>query len=354
MIDLSLFQAHTVELYDLASKSCSIQKVKARTLLTVRRFDLFAKLFYARNRVDNPELAIDVYLKHIKAFNPDGKEPGRDDKTTFRCFVETFDSLLDYFQNNEFDESKSIVPVSSDGIILDGGHRIAALAFYDKEVTIAVFDGVKPVCHFDNLYFKKRGLPQNISDIVANEILQWKSDCLVACLWPRMGTITQKETAINLLKENTTLFYQKTFDVNLKALTLFVAKVYRKQSWVGTEKNGYIGAMDKALNCYERGNTLDLCFFATEQSHEDILLLKDRIRELFPYDKHSIHITDDFEETKDIAYYALESDGIDQWAFAGNVRGWQLLKMRLSEKLYIFKHTTFIKLKSYLASIIRW
>lgn len=350
---LTLLQPHTVQLYGLASKTYLIQKVKARTLLSVRRFDLFAKLFYASNRLNNPKVAREVYLQHIKAFNPDGKEPGRDDKNSFDIFINVFDSLLDYFKDNEFDDNVSIIPVSSEGIILDGAHRLAALAYYDKFVTIAKFENVEPVCQFDYVYFKMRGLPQAISDIIANEIILWKPNCLVACLWPRMGSEISKRPAINLLQEHTVPFYHKSFDVNLKSLTLFVAKVYRKQSWVGTEKTGYTGAKDKALNCYQRGNGLDLYFFVTEQTLEETLLLKEQVRQLFPYDKHTIHITDDLEETKDIAFYSLTQEGVEQWMFAGSIKGWQKIKQRVLEVLYIFRHTKVVEYKSRFAALLR-
>ena len=151
-MDFSLLQEHTIRLYDLENHSYAIQKVKARSLLSVHRFDLFAKLYYAHYRKEEPELAKEVYLKHIKAFNPDGREPGRSDKVSFDDFVIVYDELLDHFSNHEFDTSKSIVPVSSDGMILDGAHRVAALAYYDKDITIAKFEGVIPVCQF-NLIF---------------------------------------------------------------------------------------------------------------------------------------------------------------------------------------------------------
>ena len=150
-MDFSLLQPHTVTLYHLKEKSYSVENVKARTLLSPLRFDLYGKLYYAKHRHDDPTQARRVYIEHIKAFNPDGREPGRDDKTSFEDFISTFDSLLDYFKDNEFDENKSIVPVSSNGIILDGAHRLAALAYYDKEITIARFVDVVPVCQFDYL-----------------------------------------------------------------------------------------------------------------------------------------------------------------------------------------------------------
>ena len=344
-MDYTLFQEHTVRLYDLPHHSSEIRTVKARSLLNVYRFDLFAKLFYARKRSENKFLALEVYIKHIKVFNPDGREPGRDDKTSFDDFVATYDKLLDYFENNEFDSAQSIIPVTSDGVILDGAHRVAALAYYDKEVTIAVFEGVTPKGRFDYSYFKTRGLPQKISDIIAKEILYWTPNCLVACMWPRMGDDNQKETAKTILETYSIPFYHKSFDISLIELSKFIAKVYRKQRWVGTVADDFAGAKDKAFNCYAKGNTLDLFFFTTTKSLKETLSLKESIRAQYPFDKHSIHITDNNEETGDVAYYSLTVQGMDEWYYADRWKGLCKLKSSLAESFYIFKKTRWLEFK---------
>ena len=351
-MNFKLFQDHTVRLYDLEGHPYQIQKVKARSLLSVHRFDLFAKLFYARNRDGRPLEAQEVYLKHIKAFNPDGREPGRSDKTSFDDFIRTFDSLLDYFKDKEFVETKSDVPVSSDGMILDGSHRVAALAYYDKEITIAKFEGVVPVSQFDYQYFKERGLPQNISDIIAKEVMYWMSNCYVACMWPRMGTERQKFPAMDALRKFSVPFYHKSIEVNLSSLTLFIAQIYQKQPWVGTEANHFAGAKDKALHCYFRGNKLDLFFFTSSRSLKEILDLKNQIRELYPFEKHSIHITDNNEETNDMAFLVLTKQGHEKWLYTGDWKGWKVMKQNIQEFIYIFKHTYWIDMKVWTASVL--
>ena len=41
---IELLQKHTVDLYDLKNKEFELQKIPARELITVSRFDLFAKM----------------------------------------------------------------------------------------------------------------------------------------------------------------------------------------------------------------------------------------------------------------------------------------------------------------------
>lgn len=352
-MDFSLLQPHTVNLYDLTNKTYTIERVKAKSLLSPLRFDLFAKLYYAKHRDDDPTKARHIYIEHIKAFNPDGREPGRDDKISFEDFIRIFDSLLDYFKENNFDEKESIVPLSSNGIILDGAHRVAALAYYNKEITIARFNGVVSVCQFDYLYFKMRGLSQEVSDTIAKEILNWTPYCFVACLWPKMGDDKKKEMAIDRIKRFSTVFYAKKLHCSLSSFGTFIARIYQGQSWVGSEKNGFAGAMDKALNCYDTNKNIDFVFFQSNKMLDEILELKEEIRNLFIYGKHSLHITDNDEETKDIAYLVLSKEGLSEWLYKHDSWGYVfLIRDIVREKIYIFKKVHWIRFKTFFYSFL--
>ena len=68
-------QPHTVEIYHLEESQIEEKLVDARSLLISPRFDLFAKVYYIGMREENRVEAERVYKEHIKAFNPDLKEP---------------------------------------------------------------------------------------------------------------------------------------------------------------------------------------------------------------------------------------------------------------------------------------
>ena len=114
-MDYSLLQEHTIEIYQLRGHECRIEKVPARSLLTPQRFDLFAKIYYIGNVSTNRESAMRVYGEHIKAFNPDGREPGRDDKQDVNDFVSVFDQIITHFKDHDFDDEVSVVPVDGNG-----------------------------------------------------------------------------------------------------------------------------------------------------------------------------------------------------------------------------------------------
>ena len=64
-------------------------------LLVGSRFDLFAKLYYIRHRQTDNVMAREVTTNTFKAFNPDLKEPGREDKNGYDDFIDAFDALID-------------------------------------------------------------------------------------------------------------------------------------------------------------------------------------------------------------------------------------------------------------------
>lgn len=199
---LSLLQKHTVELYDLEKENFQKLRVDAVSLLKVQRFDLFAKLFYIKYRESNPEIALKIYAEHIKAFNPDLKEPGRTDKNSLEDFLRAFDELIDRFKDYDFDESISLVPVSKDDVILDASHRIAALAFFNKKVTILKFKEIQAITNFDYIYFQKRGLPYAIADTIAASALEYLDNVCIACYY------LPEEEAMNYYKESLALHFQ--------------------------------------------------------------------------------------------------------------------------------------------------
>lgn len=345
-------QEHTIKIYNLKNKLYQIEKIKARELLSLYRFDLYAKLYYIKYRESNNDRAVKIYSEHIKAFNPDWKEPGREDKQGLNDFINTFDQLIDYFKHNEFDASISIIPVGKDNTILDGAHRVAALAYWDKEVTIARFNDVQPKCNFDYQYFKQRGLSNEIADTIAKEILEWNNNIFIACLWPKMGTFSQKEKAIKSIQDFASPFYMKEVKTTLNALTMFIANIYKRQDWVGNENNGYAGAKDKALNCYSFNKNIDFIYFKANNLNE-VIQLKEEIRALYPHEKHSIHITDTDEESKEIAYLTLSDEGLNGWLYQKNISSFFLKKRALiKDYIYYFKNVTWLNFKIKIASFI--
>ena len=147
----------------------NIYKTKAVNLLSKYRFDIFVKYYYVKSYVENKEIseAREIYLSHIKAFNnfyePDGRKNNAND------FIEKFNALIENVKlcNNL---NKTVIPVSTTGIPIDGAHRIAIALYFNLEVKYCVFDLLDG--KYDETFFLQRGMPyehiQKIKNLLEN------------------------------------------------------------------------------------------------------------------------------------------------------------------------------------------
>lgn len=343
--DLKLVQPHTLKIYNLENKNFQRKNIPARNLLVSSRFDLFAKLAYIHFREKNPDLALNIYNKHIKVFNPDLKEPGRTDKNNLHDFISTFDDLIQSFSLDEFDSSQSLVPVSENGVPLDGSHRIAALAYFNKNIEILQFEDVFPVADFDYNYFLKRGIRRATADQITAIASQFTPQLFVACLWPRMGTSKNKNIASSVFRQEFDILYEKEIRMSLNNLTKFIYEIYKHQDWVGNEKNNFQGAKSKATQCYGNSKTVRFVFFKSK-SLQNVLDVKDKIRAIYKLDKHALHITDNHQETEDIVQLIL-TNKVKEFENPFSIRD------IFNEQLFLFKNKHLINIKVKMASILK-
>lgn len=334
-------QPHTVDIYNLNSKKFQVKTVKARTLLTTNRFDLFAKLYYISTFKVEYKQAVRVYSEHIKAFNPDLKEPGRNDKNSITDFIDAFNQLITEFKISNFDSNCSLIPVDSNGVILDGAHRVSVLAFYDKEITIVQFDDSYAKCKFDYTYFKERGLSWEVLDIIAHEMTKWIPNLLVACIWPKVNKLENRDYIKNYISTKYKTAYIKQYNLGLSSLTNFIKLIYSNQDWTRNE----CAVNNKALNCFSSRKLLTFVFFESSNNLEQILLDKSIIREQIGFGNHSLHITDNIKETIEISELVNTKIGINLWYKKNKAID------KFTEKLYYFKKVQWLNFK---VTIVRY
>ena len=183
-IPLDLIHPHWINKFHLDSLEGEVKTVPARSLLGAWRFGIFSKMVYIRYRDSRPCLARRVYRESMRCSNPFWKEYGKEDeKYNIRIFLKDFNRLIDSFSVVEFDPNESIVPVGGESHILDGEHRISALSFYDKDVTICEFPDAEMPC-LDYSFYKDRWMSDYCMDVVAYESVPLLKGLRVLCLWP--------------------------------------------------------------------------------------------------------------------------------------------------------------------------
>ena len=201
---LSLIHPYWIDRYSLDKAKGEVLTIPAEELLLPGRFDLFAKLFYIRHREDMPSLARRVYLENLRSFVPSGKEYGKEkEKSSFREHIAVFNTMIDDLSNSGFDSAKSIVPVGCNNIILDGAHRVSALSWYGKNVSVCRFSGVLGD-YYDYSWFLSRSTSRYTADLAALEGLKWLRGVKLLCLW---------DAGNESLPDDLKLFYERGFRV---------------------------------------------------------------------------------------------------------------------------------------------
>lgn len=100
-----------------------VDYVQPEQFLVSNRIDLICKLFYIECREKRADMtfAKELYTEHLRAFSEGTfTEPGNEEKNTIEKYFSSFDRLIDDIKKNGFDVSKSVIPISDNGVILDG------------------------------------------------------------------------------------------------------------------------------------------------------------------------------------------------------------------------------------------
>lgn len=288
----------------LAHSKLEQDLIPAIDLLTADRFDVLAKYIYVDHRMRGIKSSFgsDIYLSHLNAFNgfienEKPKKVGSDD------FVAAFDRLIESARRNGF--NPPIIPLASNGGIVDGAHRLAVALFLNANVPI-LRTTIKPQ-RFDYLFFERRGLRRPFLDAMAFQYLKLKADVHAVLIWP--SAQGREKELTDIFSSYGKIVYRKDVFLNGMGPVQLVRNVYRSETWVGSSKDGYAGARFKAGQCFNGTGPLRVVLL---ESNKDMVEMKEEIRHLFKMGKHSVHINDTKREAEELCG-ALLNDNSIQW-----------------------------------------
>ncbi len=280
-----------------------VARVPALELLNSSRLDIVAKYMYAKYKKKNIKcgFAQEVYLEHIRAFNnyveADGSNKIGKDK-----FLESMDELQASIKKTGFLDS-SLIPLSREGVILDGSHRVGISLALDQQVSTVLLDVASP--QFDYRFFRGRGVHDVYMDSMAFEYAKLKTTTRLVILWP--ASEGRQSEVEDVLREYGDIVYFKEVHLNQSGAHNLVRIAYKGEPWLGTVKDGYAGVANKARWCFSKKGSLRIFLF---ESTKDLIEMKDKIRKIFNVDKHSIHINDTHEETIELTEYLFNENGV--------------------------------------------
>lgn len=303
-----------------------VEYVQPEQFLVSERMDLLCKLFYieCREKKRDMTFAKELYTEHLRAFSEGTfTEPGNEEKDSLEKYFDTFDRLIDDIRDNGFNAEKSVIPVSDNGVILDGSHRVAAAIYYHMTLPVVRIHGIEQC--FDTVFFQRNGLKRIYLDFMVDRYIRQKGQTYVVCLWPAGYHAEKNRLADAVLREFSQIVYRKEIQFTYHGVEQLVTQLYHHQSWTGSLDNGFSGAEGKAKPCYAKNKPTTI-YVIEGLSQPEIVELKQKVREIYQIENHSIHITDTKEEAVEAAELLLNENSIHLANFGNPAIYWDDVK----------------------------
>ena len=115
------------------------KEIDAKDLISINRLDIIAKYKYVEDRLKNLNCKFfkTLYLKVIEAHTRGTfTSTEHQDKNSKEKFLQYFDNTIDSIVNNGFDYNISKLIIDKNGVIVNGGHRVAILAYLNQKVLL--------------------------------------------------------------------------------------------------------------------------------------------------------------------------------------------------------------------------
>lgn len=289
----------------LIEKEYEVKSIEAKKLLTWNRFDLAFKLYYLDNINIIPNTAIEVYKHDIKAqtlgeFTERGNE---DNKSSFDQYTKDFSITYDNIKNNGFLKEETVIPLSIDGSIINGAHRLASAIHLNTLVDTIVTE--QSIMVADYKYFFDRDIPVKYLDAVAQKFIQYSNDNVhIAFLWPS-GNGYKNEAESFFTK----IVYKKEISLTPNGAFNLLHELYKHMDWIGTKEDGYKGIKQKLIECFPKFECFKVIAFQSEHL-KAVQTVKQKVRDLYNIGYSSIHITDTKEEAIRIAHLLFNDNGV--------------------------------------------
>lgn len=290
------------------------------------RIDLICKLYYIECREKGVDMtfAKELYTEHLRTFSEGTfKEPGNDEKDSLEKYFNTFNHLIDDIKENGFDARKSVIPVSDNGVILDGSHRVAIAIYLNLELPVVRIHGIEQ--HFDTVFFQKNGLKRIYLDFMIDRYIRNKEQTYVVCLWPAGYDEQKNKAAETILREYSHIVYKKEIKFTYNGVKQLVTQVYHHQSWTGNLDNGFNGVEGKARPCYAK-NKLTTVYVIEGVTQSEVIEIKSKIRDIYQIENHSIHITDTKDEAIEAGELLFNENSIHLANYGNQAAYWDSVK----------------------------
>jgi hypothetical protein len=291
----------------------SIRFVPAIDLLVPERFDITAKIIYAKHRTLNVAMdwADHVYHSHLFHWHRGDIHEFDGKKNSFRDFKTHFDLLIHDISINGVRADKGTVPLLEKGVIANGSHRVASGIVLHKEIPVVDVSG--PSHNYPADLFISQHIPQDVLDAMLLEYCLRKKNVRIAVVFPmareKLEEVRQKLSLVGKI------IHEKDIVLGYTAMINLMHVLYEGEPWLQVGK-GITRSVMKHINFrYEAGKPIRFIFIHCYGDDGTILTnttaAKESVRAIFNFGNFPIHINDSFRETVSLACQILHSNSLE-------------------------------------------
>jgi hypothetical protein len=194
-----------------------VQTFDPHRLIHPKRFDLLAKVIYAKHREKGVacQWPRALYVEHLRVLN--GCHEQIPHKDGIDDFVRGFDDLLDSVRQYGYSSDVPPVPVGRDGSLLNGAHRVAACLTYVRPVPVECLE--TPGFDFSAAWFHTfakhvgGGLAPKWADAMALEYCRLMPDSTRLILIP--ANVPSYRGLVLRLRDTNKLIYARAARINV-------------------------------------------------------------------------------------------------------------------------------------------
>ena len=282
-------------------------------LFSSNRFDFAAKSLYLRfltNHIDS-NWGKQVYCLHLSLWN--GFFERFPPKRCEADFIDAFHRIMESAQTLTQEGFPSIIPLTSDGVPLNGAHRITTALHFHKKVACVHTEILSAQCNWNYRYFRRLADDsphpdaEDAFDAMALELCRVLPRIAIAVIFPAAkGRDVDVE---RILGEHASIHYRKDVEFGPDGRVQLMRTLYEREPWLGDHGDGFAGARNKAVACFPCSRPAKFFLLAYDEPAE-LMRAKARVRELFDVGNHSIHITDTREEAWRAARLAFSKNSV--------------------------------------------
>lgn len=290
----------------------TVNQVNPQTLLSMNRLDVIAKYIYAKSYLKGcaDGWPLDLYREHLRVFN-NFTENDCSGKQTFEDFLSSFKQLIDSMRTQGFDDSQSLIPVDTDGVIIDGAHRLATCLALELPAHTVVLDYHNR--HYGPNYFLAAGMDINIVETLILQHIALQESTRVAVVFPVVWK--RLEAIRSMISSEHAILHTKQLNLTERGKANFIRSLYQGEEWVASHSGYTPAVLHTVTERFQADNPVVLMFFE-EPDLSIVRALKEEIRATFDLGNLPVHINDYHEEALHLAQLTLNKNSMHWLNFA--------------------------------------